>query len=88
MVDTKSLVHAENLLRQVNAAGTAGALTPIAVFIDGTDIPGSFASAGAIARIMTQKFVMAISLYRQTMSNWVLRATEDHLLPVYEDLHR
>ena len=65
-------------------------------------IPGSFASAEAIAHIMTQKFVMASPLYRQeqewarqglklsrqTMSNWVLRATEDHLLPVYEELHR
>lgn len=65
-------------------------------------IPGSFASAEAIAHIMTQKFVMASPLYRQeqewarqglklsrqTMSNWVLRAAEDHLLPVYEELHR
>ena len=65
-------------------------------------IPGSFASAQAIAHIMTQKFVMASPLYRQeqewarqglklsrqTMSNWVLRAAEDYLLPVYEELHR
>lgn len=65
-------------------------------------IPGSFASPEAIAHIMTQKFVMASPLYRQeqewarqglklsrqTMSNWVLRAVEDHLLPVYEELHR
>ena len=65
-------------------------------------IPGSFASAEAIAHIMTQKFVMASPLYRQeqewarqglklsrqTMSNWVLRAAADHLLPVYEELHR
>ena len=65
-------------------------------------IPGSFASPEATAHIMTQKFVMASPLYRQeqewarqglklsrqTMSNWVLRAAEDHLLPVYEDLHR
>lgn len=65
-------------------------------------IPGSFASPEAIAHIMTQKFVMASPLYRQeqewarqglklsrqTMSNWVLRAAEDHLLPVYEALHR
>ena len=65
-------------------------------------IPGSFASPEAIAHIMTQKFVMASPLYRQeqewarqglrlsrqTMSNWVLRAAEDHLLPVYEQLHR
>ena len=65
-------------------------------------IPGSFASPEAIAHIMTQKFVMASPLYRQeqewarqglklsrqTMSNWVLRAAEDYLLPVYEELHR
>ena len=65
-------------------------------------IPGSFASPEAIAHIMTQKFCMASPLYRQeqewgrqglklsrqTMSNWVLRAAEDHLLPVYEELHR
>lgn len=65
-------------------------------------IPGSFASAESIAHIMTQKFVMSSPLYRQeqewarqglklsrqTMSNWVLRAMEDHLLPVYEELHR
>lgn len=65
-------------------------------------IPGSFASAEAIAHIMTQKFVMASPLYRQeqewarqglklsrqTMSNWGLRAAKEHLLPVYEALHR
>ena len=65
-------------------------------------IPGSFATAEAIAHIMTQKFVMGSPLYRQeqelnrqgiplsrqTMSNWILRATEDYLTPVYEQLHR
>ena len=65
-------------------------------------IPGSFATAEAIAHIMTQKFVMGsplyrqeqelnrqgISLSRQTMSNWILRASEIYLTPVYEQLHR
>ena len=51
---------------------------------------------------MTQKFVMGSPLYRQeqeikrkgihlsrqTMSNWILKATEDYLAPVYEQLHR
>jgi hypothetical protein len=50
---------------------------------------------------MTQKFVMGVPLYRQeqewarqgirlsrqTMSNWLIRATEDWLEPVYEALH-
>ena len=65
-------------------------------------IPGSFASPEAIAHIMAQKFVMYVPLYRQeqewgrqrlelsrqTMSNWVLRAAEDWLGPVYDVLHR
>ena len=65
-------------------------------------IPGSFATPEAIAHIMTQKFVMGSPLYRQeqeinrkgihlsrqTMSNWILRAAEDYLAPVYEQLHR
>ena len=64
-------------------------------------IPGSFATPEAIAHIMTQKFVMGSPLYRQeqeinrkgihlsrqTMSNWILRAAEDYLAPVYEQLH-
>ena len=51
---------------------------------------------------MTQKFVMGAPIYRQeqelnrqgiplsrqTMSNWILRASEDYLTPVYEQLHR
>ena len=65
-------------------------------------IPGSFATPEAIAHIMTQKFVMGsplyrqeqelnrqgISLSRQTMSNWILKATEDYLTPVYKGLHK
>lgn len=64
-------------------------------------IPGSFATPEAIAHIMTQKFVMGSPLYRQeqelnrqgirlnrqTMSNWILKATEDYLRPVYQRLH-
>ena len=51
---------------------------------------------------MTQKFVMGSPLYRQeqelsrqriplsrqTMSNWILKAAEDYLMPVYEQLHK
>lgn len=65
-------------------------------------IPGSFATAEAIAHIMTQKFVMGsplyrqeqelkrqgISLSRQTMSNWILKAAEDYLVPVYNELRK
>ena len=65
-------------------------------------IPGSFATPEAVAHIMTQKFVMGSPLYRQeqeinrkgiklsrqTMSNWILKAAEEHLAPVYEQLHK
>jgi len=63
-------------------------------------IRGSFASPEAIAHIACQKFVMGLPLYRQeqdwnrngimlsrqTMSNWLIRATEDWLTPIYEQL--
>ena len=63
-------------------------------------IRGGFASAEAVAHIATQKFVMAIPLYRQeqewaryginlsrqTMSNWLIKATFDWLEPIYDAL--
>lgn len=63
-------------------------------------IKGSFAAPETIAHIMTQKFVMGAPLYRQeqdwnrngimisrqTMSNWLLKATEDWLEPIYDAL--
>lgn len=66
-----------------------------------TVLPGSFASPEAIAHIMTQKFVMYSPLYRQeqemnraglklsrqTMSNWILHASDDWLKPIYDKLH-
>lgn len=65
-------------------------------------IKGGFASPEAVAHIATQKFVMGVPLYRQeqewkrqgillsrqTMSNWLLRASEEWLQPVYDALHR
>lgn len=69
--------------------------------VDNPVIKGSLASPEAIAYIMPQKFVMGAPLYRQeqdlkrrgimlsrqTMSNWLLRATEDWLEPIYDALH-
>ena len=65
-------------------------------------IPGSFASAEAVAHFMVQKFVMGSPLYRQeqewnrqgfmisrqAMSNWMLRSSDDWLSPVYDELHK
>jgi transposase len=61
-------------------------------------IKGGFASAEAVAHIAAQKFVMAVPLYRQeqewnrygirlsrqTMSNWLIKATFDWLEPIYD----
>jgi transposase len=63
-------------------------------------IKGSMASPSSVAHIMAQKYVMCAPLYRQeqewkshglalsrqTMSNWVIKSTEDRLLPIYERL--
>ena len=65
-------------------------------------ISGSYASPEAIAHITVQKFVMASPLYRQeqelnrsgiqlsrqTMSNWILRAADDWLTPIYEEMKK
>lgn len=56
----------------------------------------SLASPSSVANVMYQKYVNAVPLYRQekdwenlgialsraTMANWVIRCTQDHLLPV------
>lgn len=63
-------------------------------------IPGSYASAEAIAHIAVQKYVMGSPLYRQeqewnragvmlsrpTMSNWLIWASAHWLTPIYEVL--
>ena len=65
-------------------------------------IPGSFASSSVIAHLAMQKYVMYSPLYRleqefdrqglklsrQTMSNWLLKATENWLQPIYDVLHQ
>ena len=65
-------------------------------------IKGSFASPETIAHIASQKFMMASPLYRQeqewrqhgiplsrqTMSNWLIKASEDWLEPVYMEMKR
>lgn len=63
-------------------------------------IKGGFASPETIAHIASQKFMMASPLYRQeqewkqngillsrqTMSNWLIKASEDWLEPIYEEM--
>jgi transposase len=64
-------------------------------------IRGSFASPEAVAHIMTQKYVSGVPLYRQeqeferngiglsrqTMSNWIVKCSQDWLEPIYGALH-
>ena len=63
-------------------------------------IKGGFASPEAVAHIAAQKFVLGVPLYRQeqewnrqginlsrqTMSNWLIKATFDWLEPIYDAL--
>jgi transposase len=63
---------------------------------------GSLATAESIAHIAVQKFVMHAPLYRQeqdwalrdihlsrqTMSNWLIRATKEYFLPIYRTLYK
>ena len=65
-------------------------------------IKGGFASPESVAHIATQKFVMGSPLYRQeqewalsgillsrqTMSNWLIKACEDWLKPIYQEMKR
>lgn len=65
-------------------------------------IKGGFAAPETIAHIAVQKFMMASPLYRQeqewkqngillsrqTLSNWLMRACEEWLDPIYEEMKR
>lgn len=65
-------------------------------------IKGGFASPEAVSHIATQKFVMGSPLYRQeqewtqngillsrqTMSNWLIKACENWLEPIYSEMKR
>ena len=65
-------------------------------------IKGGFASPEAIAHIASRKFMMASPLYRQeqewkqngillsrqTMSNWLIKASENWLEPIYAEMKR
>lgn len=65
-------------------------------------IKGSPASSSAIAHVMVQKYLQGVPLYRQeqaflndslllsrqTMANWLIRATTDWLSPIYEEMRQ
>ena len=65
-------------------------------------LPHSLASASLVAGILYKKYDMGIPLarqerdwyrlglclYRSTMANWVIRCSEEYLLPIYERIHQ
>lgn len=65
-------------------------------------LPHSLASASLVAGILYKKYDMGIPLarqerewyrlglclYRSTMANWVIRSSEEYLLPIYERIHQ
>ncbi len=65
-------------------------------------IPHSYASPASVAHVMYQKYVNAVPLYRQeadwknlgldlkrqTMSNWILEASREWLMPLINLLHK
>jgi len=62
----------------------------------------SLASPSSVANVMYQKYVNSVPLYRQekdwaqlgislsraTMANWVIRCSEDYLVPITEHLQK
>lgn len=76
-------------------------------FIQKANVPKSvlnhsLASPSSVARVMYQKYVNSVPLYRQekdweqigiglsrsTMANWIIRSSEDHLIPVVNHLRK
>ena len=95
---TKHVTHiysCRNCERNAEAVPIINAVSPPAL------ISGSTASASAVAYIINSKYVMANPLYRleqdfkklgvnlsrQTMSNWLIRVSQDYLRPLYDLLH-
>ncbi|MDD3077435.1 MAG: IS66 family transposase [Eubacteriales bacterium] len=105
LIPAKAVIvrHVRNVYACRNCENTSDHVPIIKADMPEPVIKGGFASPDAIAHIATQKFMMASPLYRQeqewkqngillsrqTMSNWLLKASEDWLVPIYEAMkHR
>jgi len=95
--------HVQRIYACRNCETSSENVPVIKAFIPQSVIKGGFASPETIAHIAVQKFMMASPLYRQeqewkqngillsrqTMSNWLIKACEDWLEPIYEEMkHR
>jgi transposase len=104
VIPAKAIIvrHIRNVYACRNCEVTADRVPVVKADMPEPVIKGGFASPETIAHIAVQKFMMASPLYRQeqewkqngillsrqTMSNWLLKAGEDWLEPVYEEMKR
>lgn len=104
LIPAKALIkrHIRHIYSCRNCENTSDCVPMIKADMPEPVIKGGFASPEAIAHIATQKFMMASPLYRQqkewtqngiclsrqTMSNWLLNASENWLEPIYEEMKR
>jgi transposase len=96
----KILEHVRKVYACRNCEKTATSVPIIKATMPEPVIKGSAASPSSVAHIITQKYVNAVPLYRQeqeflmngillsrqTMANWLVRSSEDWLLPLYEQM--
>ncbi|MFA6851317.1 MAG: IS66 family transposase [Selenomonadaceae bacterium] len=92
--------HVQHVYACRNCEGTSDHVPIVKADMPEPVIKGGFASPETIAHIAVQKFMMASPLYRQeqewkqngillsrqTMSNWLIKACEDWLMPIYEEM--
>lgn len=96
------LQHVRHVYACRNCEGTSDHTPIIKADMPEPVIKGGFASPETIAHIAVQKFMMASPLYRQeqewkqngillsrqTMSNWLIKACDNWLEPIYEEMKR
>jgi transposase len=102
VIPAKAIIvrHIQHVYACRNCEGTSDHVPIIKAHMPEPVIKGGFASPEAIAHIAVQKFMMASPLYRQeqewklngillsrqTMSNWLIKACDDWLEPIYEEM--
>lgn len=102
VIPAKAIItrHVRHIYSCRHCEGTAEHVPIIKADMPEPVIKGGFASPETIAHIAIQKFMMASPLYRQeqewkqkgillsrqTMSNWLIKASENWLEPIYEEM--
>lgn len=94
--------HVQNVYSCRNCEKTSDRVAIVKADMPEPVMKGSFASPESLAHIAVQKYTMALPLYRQeqewkqrgillsrqTMSNWLLKAGEDWLIPICEEMKK